>query len=307
MKITQYFHGDTFQQVVTETFVSTPSSLDGYTPRNQKLRTYPYLYIGFNPPTGNKKIYRYEDFTNGTPSFKMISEITQNPTVQFIPQNYKKQNGDNVAESCSLNGFPTISWKTDYFNSWLAQNSNIVLLQAQQEQYNYSVDVAKAGIGLGAGIVGNTLTGNVVGALKESGEGGLNLASLDVNHDFYIKNTLAQIEKQQMLPDSGSMGSSNATLFGYNMFKNIFNRYTIKRQFAERIDKFFDMYGYSTNTVKLPNLNTRPNWNYIKTIGANITADIPQGDLQQIKAMFDNGITLWHDKNTFLDYSQNNR
>lgn len=299
--------GDTFQSVIEETFTSTPSTLDGYAPRNQKLRTYPYLYLGFNPQTGNQKIYRYEDFLNGTPIFKMICELNQNPTTYFIPQNYRGQSGDSVADCCSLNGYPTISWKTDYFNTWLAQNSSLVLLQAQQEQYNYSVDVAKSGMNLLGGMVNNTLSANIVGGLADAGSGALNLASLDVNHDFYIKNTVAQIEKQKMLPDNGSMGSSNATLMGYNMFKNIFNRYTIKRQFAERIDKFFDMYGYSTNIVKLPNLNNRPNWNYIKTIGANITANIPQQDLQLIKAMFDNGITLWHNTETFLDYSQNNR
>lgn len=97
-------------------------------------------------------------------------------------------------------------------------------------------------------------------------------------------------------------------MIGYDKFdKNIFTRYTIKRQFAERIDKFFDMYGYLTNTVKIPNLNNRPNWNYVKTIGLNVIADIPQLDLQEIKYMFDNGITLWHNTATFLDYSQNNR
>ena len=130
----------------------------------------------------------------------------------------------------------------------------------------------------------------------------------EVNHDFYIKQQMAQIEKQALLPDKVNMSSSNATLIGYNLIdKNIFTRYTIKSQFAQRIDKYFDMYGYLTNTVKTPNLNNRPNWNYIKTIGANILGDILQEDLQTIKQFFDNGITLWHNTNTFLDYSQNNR
>ena len=62
----------------TKTLTSTPSSLDGYTPKNNKVRQYPYMYVGFNPPQGTSKVYRYEDFTNGTPSFKIISEI--NPT-----------------------------------------------------------------------------------------------------------------------------------------------------------------------------------------------------------------------------------
>lgn len=67
------------------------------------------------------------------------------------------------------------------------------------------------------------------------------------------------------------------------------------------------MYGYLTNERKVPNIDNRPYWNYVKTIGANIEADIPQGDLLAINNMFDNGITLWHNTNYFLDYTKNNK
>lgn len=134
------------------------------------------------------------------------------------------------------------------------------------------------------------------------------MTSSYINYDYSIKNQMAQIEQQKMLPDTGNLSSSNATLIGYNMIdKNIFTRYSIKAQFARRIDQFFDMYGYLTNEVKIPNLNNRPNWNYIKTIGVNIIGDIPQEDLQILRNLFDNGITLWHNTNNYLDYSKNNR
>ena len=118
---------------------------------------------------------------------------------------------------------------------------------------------------------------------------------------------MAQIEKQEMLPNTAHLGTS-ATLLGYDLLNDgVFTRYTIKSQFARKIDKYFDMYGYLTNERKVPNLNNRPNWNYVKTIGANIIGNIPQYDLQMIKNIFDNGVTLWHNSSTFLDYSQNNR
>ena len=62
-----------------------------------------------------------------------------------------------------------------------------------------------------------------------------------------------------------------------------------------------------TNELKIPNLNNRPKWNYVKTAGINLLGDIPQEDLQMIKDIYDNGVTLWHDTAHFLDYSQNNR
>lgn len=293
---------------VLKTLVSTPSNLDGYTPKNQKLRTYPYLYVGFNPSNGSQKIYRYEDFENGTPSFKLISEVNPNPSVYFIPQNYRGSSGDSMSDIASLNGYPTISFKNDVYNTWLAQNSEIMSIQMQQEQFNYEVNAVKGGINTVGSLIGNAVSGDVGGALTGAVNSGVDLASNDVNHEFYIQNMLAQVERQKLLPDNANLSSSNATLLGYELAdKNIFTRYTIKSQFAERIDKFFDMYGYLTNKVKLPNLNNRPNWNYVKTIGANIIADIPQTDLQTLKNLFDSGITLWHNTSTFLDYSQNNR
>lgn len=291
---------------VIKTLVSTPTTLDGYTPRNQKLRTYPYVYLGFNPNNGSSKIYRYENFSNGTPQFKIISEVNPNPSICFIPQNYRGQTGDSLSDIATMNGYPTLSSRNDYYNSWLAQNSEIISLQMQQEQFNYEIGQYQTGLNM-LGSLGNLATGNING-LSDFGSGALNLSQNEVNHDFYIKQQMAQIEKQSLLPDKANLSSSNATLIGYNLIdKNIFTRYNIKYQFAERIDKYFDMYGYLTNKVKIPNINNRPNWNYIKTIGINILGDIPQSDLAIIKSFFDNGITLWHNPNTFLDYSQNNR
>ena len=133
------------------------------------------------------------------------------------------------------------------------------------------------------------------------------LISMDKNHEFYIKNMMAQREKQAMLPDNASLSSSNSTLLGYGLFnKNIFTRYSIKSDAAQRLDKYFDMYGYTINELKAINISSRSNWNYIKTQGANLLGNIPQFDLQTLKEMFDNGITFWHDPSKFLDYSQTN-
>ena len=167
---------------VVKNLVSTPSALDGYIPRNQKLRTYPYMYLGFNPQNGSKKIYRYEDFENGLPSFKMISEINPNPTVQFIPQNYRGQTGDSLSDNVTMNGYPTISFKNDYFNTWLAQNSDIVALNMQQEQYNYEVSGVREGINLGsqiasAGMAGFNLDAGGIGkGLLGTANSAINLA-----------------------------------------------------------------------------------------------------------------------------------
>lgn len=209
------------------------------------------------------------------------------------------------------------------FNVWLAQNTNIIELNNKQRDFEYvrnSLLNAIGGnspVGFTPSLTENNITPtqgvntglNIIGDIAKSiGNKETNSQNLQLNYEYAIASQMAQIEKQQMLPNEANFGSNNATLIGYDLFdKNIFTRYTIKAQFAEKIDRFFDMYGYLTNKLKLPNLNNRPSWNYIKTIGANILANIPQLDLQEIKNMFDNGVTLWHNTSTFLDYSQNNR
>lgn len=213
-----------------------------------------------------------------------------------------------MQDMCCLNGYPLLSTKTNYFNAWLNQNANIIELNAQQETFNYQIDTLKTGLSGTSNLIGSAFKLDIGGVLNSAVNTGLDLASLDKNHEFYIKQQLAQIEKQKLLPDKVNLSTSNSTLLQFNLMNtSIFYVYTIKRQMAKRIDNFFSMYGYLTNEIEIPELYNRPNWNYVKTIGANIIGDIPQLDLEAIKTLFDNGITLWHNPNTFLDYSQNNR
>lgn len=290
---------------------STPTTLDGYTPRNQKLRQYPFCYLGFTPTNGEQRVFRYEDFTNGTPSFKLICEINPNPSPTFIPMNYKGVSGVNVSEAVKLTGYPSISWVSDYFSSWVAQNSNLVNLSLDRGQFNYEMGIAKDSVNYMGKQVSNAMTMNLGGFAMDSANLLMDTYSATQNHDYDIKEQMLQVEKQAMLPNTASLGT-NAGILGYGYQNNdVFTRYTIKRQFAERLDLYFDMYGYQTNKVKLPNITGRPNWNYVKTLGINIlpksTSHVPQEDLQTIKNIFNNGVTLWHNPSTFLDYSQNNR
>lgn len=300
------------------TLTSVPNSLNGYVPRNQKLRQYPFQYLGFTPTNGTNKIFRYEDFQNGTPSFKLVSEINPNPNVYFVPKNFKGVSGVNVSESAVVSGYPSISYKSDFFSNWLAQNSNIVNLNLERGQFNYEVGQVRETanqVGSVIGAIGSGITGNIGGAVSgaiNAGMGEFNKGVNTVNHDYDVKQTMAQVQKNSLLPNTGNVGGSNATLLGYDLYnQDIFTRYSIKYQFAERIDLYFDMYGYQTNKVKIPNITGRPNWNYVKTLGINVlqksTSNVPQEDLQTFKNIFDNGVTLWHNPATFLDYSQNNR
>lgn len=289
------------------------TSIDSYVPRNKKLLHYPYQYLGFNPSNGTSKIFRYEDF-DGNPSFSMRSEVNPNPSVMFIPKKYKGSSGVNVAESVSLAGYPNIAWKTDTYNAWIGQNQALIKLDMGQEREKYinqQSQLLGSAVGGFVGVVGSAVQGDVGGVLEgavDMSKASMQMEESRINHEYNVNRQMATIEAHKLLPNKGTIGSNNTTLIQYNLFDNdIFKNYSIKREFAEKLDSYFDMYGYKTNRVKIPNLKNRPNWNYVKTINATIRADIPQSDLQSLRAIFDNGVTLWHRPETFCDYSANNR
>lgn len=77
-------------------------------------------------------------------------------------------------------------------------------------------------------------------------------------------------------------------------------------EYKQKLEQLWNMRGYATNTVDYPNLKSKISWNYIQTVKCNIKGtNIDPSDLEKIKRVFDNGITLWHTKKVG-DYTQNN-
>lgn len=262
----------------------THNNLDGYTPKNNKLLAYPFVYFICSNNNGTDVVYKYEDFytknnnekTVVTPSYRISSSLTPSGSIRAIPRNYKGAE-ENDAEGLNMGKFPICSWETDVYTNWLTQNA-----------VNQPLQLASSAVSIGASLV----TGNAVG-----------VASGIIG----IAQTLAERYEQSLVPNQAN-GNINCgdviSATGKNDF--IFYQMSIKKEYAQIIDNFFSMFGYKVNLVKTPNITGRQNWNYVKTIDANIEGDIPQDDLQTIKDIFNNGVTFWHNSNTFLDYTQSN-
>ena len=129
-----------------------------------------------------------------------------------------------------------------------------------------------------------------------------------VSGQYQVDSANAQDYEHSLLPPS-SVGNCNggdiATCSLTNTF--YFYNYSIKYEFAKLIDSYFDMYGYKVNSLEVPNLTSRTNWNYLKILDPNIEGDIvPEKDMNKYKEQLKQGITFWHDPTTFRDYSQSN-
>ena len=279
----------------TDTHDST--KVGTYTPKNKKLLCYPYKFLHVTDFHGQDAEYRYE-FFGGTANqfgFRFTMGMTPEPSMIAIPSNYIG-NSLNYNNIFVVKCFPQVGYDIDGFKMWLAQNWG-TLITAE----------ATAVTGLASNFAPNVSVsefGNTYGGYPTSFEGGgMNpLSSLGIAF-----GTMMQIAQHTIMP---SYAKNNPTAdaqwvaglrgFGYCDMH-------ISPNYAKRIDDFFDKYGYKTNEIKIPNINSRPHWNFIKTIGANIFGNIPADDLKIIKDVFDRGITFWKNGDNIGNYSLDNR
>lgn len=270
--------------VTLTTSINKPTSIDGYTPKNNKLFTFPYTYMTISNNNGTSNTLKIERFSDSTCNFTIQGVPVIGGSIKLIPNNY---NGvtNNHLEGIMGGKYPTLNWSADEYTNWLTQN----------------------GVNIGLGIASSTLS--IVGgvALASTGAGALTGTGAIVSGAMGVAQTLGQIYEHSLQPNSarGNVNGGDITVCS-NKNTFIFEISGITNEYAKIIDNFWTAYGYKVNSYKVPNITGRRNWNFIKCNGVNIEGNIPQDDMQEIKSLFNNGITLWHHTNTFLDYSQNN-
>ena len=121
-----------------------------------------------------------------------------------------------------------------------------------------------------------------------------------------IANDLASIGDKSTLPPQAK-GSQSSFINFANEIKGFQFFYAyIRREFAEIIDNYFNMFGYATHKVKIPNRNARPHWTYLKTRSVVAVGTVPVDDMTKIKANYDRGITFWNNGNEIGFYSLDN-
>jgi hypothetical protein len=264
--------------------MNRPFTIDNYTPRNNKLFTYPYCYMYAYNHQGTSAIYRYEHFEKGTTNFEYHIEgsIFPDGGVRVTPKNYKGA-GFNYDEAITVTNFPTCPWVSDTYKIWLAQNQS-------QQAMQYAVGGASIVGGIASMFTGNILAG----------------AGLAFGGVTAITSALAQVQDMEKQPPQ-SHGAHSATLNACTGTMGIhFMQKTITAERARIIDDYFTMFGYKTLRVKVPNRNVRQSFTYTKTNGCLITGSMPQEDARKIQSIYDNGVTFWQKDVAIGNYSASN-
>ena len=295
---------------------SVGGTFGGYTPRNNKLYTYPYNAYQVTTPDGNSKVFRYEFFSNNTPQFRIMGSANIPVSVNIRPRNYKGVTDSQMLSgirdlTLSINDYPKCSWVYDSYSMYASRNYQNLLIQSGATVANLAGvnmswarrrDSSGKFVGgkdnLGRPIEGwtNTWTGKLAYNKDQAIKTANNKALQDFGGD--IIDTLGNFYWAKREADVASGSLLNGVpdfVEGYDFYGS---RIYVPEENAKAIDNFFSLYGYQTNKIKVPNFNSRPVFNYVKIVGECCEpADnsmVNASDIDDMNTILNNGITFWH-------------
>ena len=274
------------QQATVTNSLSGALSFEGYIPKNNKLYTFPYCYALVDNNCGSTGVFKYEYdiHKDNNVRFSFRGELSPRPCVMMRPEDYEFE-GVSYLRCISYTGLPQCSWNSDVYRAWAAQNQNTIALQS----FNNAIAPIKAGA---MGAMAGALTGGLVGA-SVGGIGGIIGGA--VSGFSNQANVMAQAKDIEIEPTQIHGKASNLNL-NASLGISQFNMYAMScsKQMAMKIDDFFTAYGYKVNSLKPPELWSRPYWNFLKTSGCTFTGGMPTDMLTSFRKIFDKGVTLWH-------------
>lgn len=278
--------------------LTRPSTTNRHYLHESKLWQYPYrfayLYDGIIQPI-EIKYHLCKDVNNVEVWSR--SALTINADYSLYLRNYK-EDYDGFLEQSINNSNKELPAISNQYISWLATNKNQMQNRAMMNTLKGGFSGGMTGLATAGpiGAIGGALVGANVGYIQES-------ISQNANNND-MKN----------LPNSLVSSGGDFILQMHTAGKELkLIRYIQHEEYLKRIGDYFAMFGYKQN--KIMDLNSlikcRYYYNYVKTVGVNIQCSgIPKEHLEELKSIFNNGVTIWHMSNNGVkmhDYSLDNK
>ena len=267
--------------------INKPTTLGTYTPKNKKLLTYPYNVLHIYNDIASAD-FHYEYFNGANCTFKLRGIVIPEPSLTLLPTAYNLPAESTASSSelrISTKGFPQVAFNVDVLKVYLAQNAA-----------SLPTSMISTGVHSGIKAVGSALRGDIGGIVSDFVDWGASIA-----------NKLAQVHDISTKPQQQNGTQTCLTDYAIGCKTMYAENLCVRPEFARIIDDYFNMFGYATHKVKVPNIMGRPYWNYVKTQGVVLDiANAPQPYVHKMISCFNKGITFWHDPANVGNYSLNN-
>lgn len=267
--------GSSFNYENFESTIKVGEKIDGYIPKNKKLFTYPYNFCNVSSSSGDSCDYLFEYGYSST--FTIYKSAVNTPNALLTNNGYRGISVNEI-DTVGLNSFPLCSWTENGYLQYFAT-------QAQ-------ADATKSLLALGSTALGSVATENPIPIVGGVITVGSKLAD--------ISNIKRQPQKIQGNTNTSNLYVNN-NIFGFTIMRK-----SVRHEYAEIVDNYFNVYGYATKRTGIPNINSRPHWNYTKTDGCVIKGSVPADDMKKICSIYDNGITFWKNGSEVGNYDLDN-
>lgn len=277
-------------------------TLDGYLPVNKKLYTYPYNYLHIDNANGSGLALRYEYFEKDAnlhyqPKVEIGGNVTYPIQLMAKPVGYKNSGAFSLkSEAISINEYPMCSWNVDTFKVWISQNAIPIII-------NGAAGVLSAGASLRRGMLQPRAYNDKIRNAEWASRIGQDRSLIGTIAGALSEGYSAAIAADTIKGNFTNKGANYS--MGHQHF--YFGRMSVQREYAKMIDDYFTRYGYAVKKLQVPNLNARPEFTYVKTIGCTINGSVPADDERNICNIMDSGITFWNNPTNVGQYGLNNR
>lgn len=301
----------------------TPT-LGNYSPKNNKLLTYPYTFFTVSNGEGDIREFKYELFKNGIDFFEYC-DFSPEPSVALIPHGYNQVGYSGTtyhefAEGIRFTNFPKCCYAANDLVAKFIQAGIGTAMAIGVAGLTGGGEHFSGGLKLLSSMGGKHSSGDVSNIASsqgkhESGETAL-IGSERIPGHFSGNTTFTNTQLKAGATAAGGLVAralfkSKITSFTGNGNLNIvmgnfgfeFRQKFIRPEVAKMIDDYFTMYGYLVNEVKSPCIHNRNKWTYVKTCGCTVGGSIPNDDADEICDIFDNGITFWVNPSEVGQYS----
>lgn len=239
------------------------TQIDGYSPVNAKCYSSEFFGLELSNQRGNTSTIYPDRMDNPSVIALQAQGAFCGGTggLMLFPSNYPNGKASGVIIYNDIQ----IPFVGNAFANWCANN-----------KYGLATEAVSAGLrGVVAAVTGNPA--GIVGAVTSA------------------LGTASKIGDQSVDPlctGGQAAGSGLPIAVGTNAF--LVNWVHPQGENIRSIDQFFSRFGYRTNRLKKPNVDTRPLWNYVKTGGAVVRGPFDHVAKLEIQSNLDNGVTFWH-------------
>lgn len=257
------------------TTITVPDNLNGYIPKNKKLFSYPYCYVKADDGQGStgEFYFEYSYEANKALQFTTVGKLATQPCVMTYVNEYNA-NAKDYENAIFTANFPICSYALDGYQNYISQNKQVLAAQAGSA----ALGVVASGVSLLA-----NPSNLALGALGVTGS---LMSATSMFARLSDKESVKNEGRGQALSDGMRMAIHQCGITFYTK--------CVPQYLAKIIDNRFSVFGYPIKAIETPNINSRPSWNYIKTQKLNVKGNIGMSALEEIRKIFDNGITFWH-------------